>query len=417
MNKQKTKLKKTEIGMIPEDWEVKKIGDLVTHKKGFAFKSSWYRNKGKKIIKVSDLTSDSINFSNCVYLDEAQAKDFDDWEIIEDDIIITTVGSWPSNPASVVGKVVQVPKISETCLLNQNAVRIRAKSSIDQLFLYYLMKSKEFLNYLIGNAQGSANQASITLNDIFSFEFLLPPLPEQQEIAHILSTLDEKIELLQKQNKTLEAIGQAIFKKWFVDERKDEWEISTIGKEIKTILGGTPDRTKSEYWNGDINWINSGAINDFPVISPTEKISELGLKNSATQLMPKKTIVLPFVISVGKVVSISLLAIETTGNQSVLGIVPNEKFSSAFVYYYIQNQKKEIYSSVTGGAQQHINKSNVDKTPLIIPDRETLKKFDNLTEPIINKILSNSFNMQTLTQIRDSLLPKLMSGKIRVPVR
>jgi type I restriction enzyme, S subunit len=215
-------------------------------------------------------------------------------------------------------------------------------------------------------------------------------------------------------NKTLEAIGQAIFKKWFVDEKKEEWEVSKIGKELKTILGGTPDRTKPEYWNGNINWINSGAINDFPIINPSEKISELGLNKSATQLMSEKTIVLPFVISVGKPVSISILGIETAGNQSVLGIVPNEKFSSSFVYYYIQNQKNEIYSSVTGGAQQHINKRNVDETEIIIPDKKTLENFNFITEKIIDLIIKNALQNQTLAQIRDVLLPKLMSGEVRV---
>jgi len=185
----------------------------------------------------------------------------------------------------------------------------------------------------------------------------------------------------------------------------------------KLKLEEAPSRVKPEYWEGDINWINSGAINNFPIINYTEKISELGLNNSATQLMPKKTIVLPFVISVGKPVSISFLGTEAAGNQSVLGIVPNEKFSSSFIYYCIQNKKKEIYSSVTGGAQQHINKKNVDETPIIILDEETLIKFNllvDLVEPIIDLILKNAIQNQTLAQIRDTLLPKLMSGKVRV---
>ena len=309
------------------------------------------------------------------------------------------------------GTVGEIGQVTKDMAFNQSCYGLEGGENFNNNFLYYLLKKK------IKDIQGKGHGAvfnTITKETFNQIIIALPPLQEQTTIAQILSSLDEKIELNNKMNKTLEAIGQAIFKKWFVDGKKEEWEISIIGKELKTILGGTPSRTKSEYWDGDINWINSGAINNFPLINPTEKISELGLNNSATQLMPRKTIVLPFVISVGKSVSMSILGTESAGNQSVLGIVPNEKFSSSFIYYYIQNKKKEIYSSVTGGAQQHINKRNVDETTIIIPNEEILTKFDLLVEPLINLILKNALQNQTLSQIRDALLPKLMSGEVRI---
>ena len=85
------------------------------------------------------------------------------------------------------------------------------------------------------------------------------------------------------------------------------WSVGKLGDKLKTVLGGTPSKAKPEYWEGSVPWINSGAINDFPVMSFSETISELGLKNSAAKLMPKGTVVLPFVISVGKEVRISVL--------------------------------------------------------------------------------------------------------------
>jgi type I restriction enzyme S subunit len=165
------KFKETEIGKIPEDWEVSEVGNLVNHKKGFAFKSEWYKDEGVRIIKVSNLTNDSISFKNCTYIDEELAKEYEEYELRPNDIIIATVGSWPNNPDSIVGKVIRVPKSITKELLNQNAVRLRVKDAeaSSQSFLYYRLKYKDFSDYIVSGAQGSANQASITLKDIFNF--------------------------------------------------------------------------------------------------------------------------------------------------------------------------------------------------------------------------------------------------------
>jgi type I restriction enzyme S subunit len=244
-------------------------------------------------------------------------------------------------------------------------------------------------------------------------------------------------------NKTLEAIGQAIFKHWFVDfefpneegkpykssggemvyneelgkEIPKGWKVGKIGENLKTILGGTPDTTNKLYWeNGTIPWINSGAINEFPIVNPSRYITEEGLKNSATKLIPKKTVVLPFVISLDKEIKISITGINTCGNQSVLGIIENEKIPSEFIYYWIEYMKEDIYCWATGGAQQHINKNVVERTNILIPNDFILKKYKQIMVPIFNKIIINSHYSCVLTAIRDFLLPKLMFGKIRVPV-
>ena len=130
--------------------------------------------------------------------------------------------------------------------------------------------------------------------------------------------------------------------------------------------------------------------------------------------MPKRTVVLPFVISLGKEIKISILGIESSGNQSVLGVLENEKFGAEYLYYWIQFMKQEIYSWATGGAQQHINKGNVDKTSLLFPKGEVLIRFNSSSKSIFEKIINNSLENLSLSKIRDSLLPKLMSGEIRV---
>jgi type I restriction enzyme S subunit len=199
------------------DWVFSQLGGFVVHTKGYAFKSKDYQDKGVPIIKVKNFTADSIDLSDVDYLSFEQKDEYEKVRLNYNDVVIATVGSWLTNPNSVVGKTVKVPRNVSGSLLNQNAVRLKAKEGLDQTFLFYLLKSNSFKYYIVGTAQGSANQASITLNDIFNYEFSKPLIPEQKAIAHILGKLDDKIELNRQMNQTLEAMAQALFKSWFVD--------------------------------------------------------------------------------------------------------------------------------------------------------------------------------------------------------
>jgi len=301
---------------------------------------------------------------------------------------------------------------NEIVLLSSIAIVRLNKDYEPYFYQYYLLSPNTQKIMKDGFVSGSAIPRVI-LNNFKRVPVPLPPLPEQTAIADILSKLDEKIELNNKMNKTLEAIGQAIFKRWFIgNPEKMGWEISTIGKELKTILGGTPSRVKPEYWGGEINWINSGKVNEFRIVQPSETITKKGLKKSATSLLPKGTIVLA--ITGATLGQVSRLEIDSCANQSVIGILENENLSSQYIYYWIKNKIWDIVGHQTGGAQQHINKGNVDNYKLLVPDKQTLQNFNILIEPVFKQISINCFQNQTLSQIRDSLLPKLMSGEIRV---
>lgn len=194
-----------------------KIGSLIDYKKGFAFKAKDYLSFGRMVIRVSDFTNNSIDISKCQYIHNNNIDQSKAPVLKTGDIVIATVGSWASNPASIVGKVVRVPKSANGALLNQNAVRIRTKDENCQIFLYYALKNRQFSDYILSTAQGSANQASITLKDILSYEIPDFSYNNKVKIANILNSLDQKIQLNTQTNQTLEAIAQAIFKSWFVD--------------------------------------------------------------------------------------------------------------------------------------------------------------------------------------------------------
>lgn len=313
----------------------------------------------------------------------------------------------------------------------------KKNETITTSFLYQILKSDDLINELQVIAESrSGTFPQITYNELSRMKIKLPPLDEQKAIAHILSTLDDKIEVNNQINRTLENMAQAIFKQWFVDfEFPNEdgepykssggemveselgmipkgWEVRRIGDECFCSLGGTPSRQKSDYWNGDIPWVNSGEVNNFRIYKPSEYITKLGLEKSATKLLKKKTTVLA--ITGATLGQVSLLEIDTCTNQSVVGISENDKVSHVYIYPYVKSVIKKIIGNQTGGAQQHINKGNVEDTKLLIPNKKVLNAYTKLVRPQYDLISSICFENELLTRLRDSLIPKLMSGEIRV---
>ena len=309
------------------------------------------------------------------------------------------------------------------------------KDNCHNKFIFYWLLSPDGV-YQINTRCIGSTQKALTIDTLKKFELKIPPFEEQKAIAHILSTLDDKIEVNNQINKTLENMAQAIFKQWFVDfEFPNEggepykssggemieselgmipkgWEVRRIGDECFCSLGGTPSRQKSDYWNGDIPWVNSGEVNNFRIYKPSEYITKLGLEKSATKLLKKKTTVLA--ITGATLGQVSLLEIDTCTNQSVVGISENDKVSHVYIYPYVKSVIKKIIGNQTGGAQQHINKGNVEDTKLLIPNKKVLNAYTKLVRPQYDLISSICFENELLTRLRDSLIPKLMSGEIRV---
>jgi len=296
--------------------------------------------------------------------------------------------------------------------LHQRAYVIQGdQTKVDDKYLYYAILAGK--DYLSRTAVGSTVK-SLRKPLIERMPIPLPVFNIQAKIADISGSIDDKIELNMKMNDTLEQMGQAIFRNYFItnpDVKK--WESSTIGTFYEVILGGTPSREKQEYWeNGTVGWINSGKVNEFRITEPTELITEIALSKSAAKLMPKGTTVLA--ITGATLGQVSRLEKEFAANQSVIGIVEKSHFTNEYAYYWINENISKIIGHQTGGAQQHINKSNVDNFELLTPPRAILDKFQEQIMPIMEAISINAFEIQTLTTLRDTLLPRFISGKIKI---
>lgn len=198
---------------IPLSWDVKKLGEVIDYKKGYAFKSDIYSSSGKKIIKVSNFNEKYINDTVDSYIEIDEAKKYMDYEIKTNDIIVSTVGSWPNNQKSIVGKVILVPKTVCGGLLNQNAVRIRSKNKLMHLYIYCCLFNKKYSQYVISGAQGSANQASVTLEHIFDYDILIPDDDTLYKIEKKLEIIFNMIQIKITCNKYLNLLRENVLLK------------------------------------------------------------------------------------------------------------------------------------------------------------------------------------------------------------
>ena len=414
------------MGGVSMEWKEVRLGDVIDYKKGFAFKSSMYKNTGTYIVRVSDTTANSVDVSLCNCISPELAHQYTDYSLKTKDIIIATVGSWPTNPASIVGKVVRVPESANNALLNQNAVRIRSNGIVDSDYLYYLLKEEHFSKYLVGTAQGSANQASITLKDIFGYSFSAPSeIKDQHRIASILSSLDRKIELNNKINADLEEMTQAIFKNWFVD-----FEPFKDGKFVDSELGMIPEGWKVGRLTEIASYMNGLAMQKFPPENnedslPVLKIKELGQGFCGTDSdRCSCNIKDECKIHNGDVIfswSGTLLVDVWCGGDCGLNQhlfkVTSKDYPKWFYYYWTKHHLQEFIhiakdKAVTMG---HIKRGHLEEAMVAIPDNDSMEKAHELFEPILSKMISLRLESSRLSLLRDTLLPRLMSGELEVP--
>lgn len=260
-----------------------------------------------------------------------------------------------------------------------------------------------------------STQAALTISGLKTVVIELPPLPEQQRIASILSSLDDKIDLLHRENKTLEAMAETLFRQWFIEEAKEDWKENPLGKCIKLVGGGTPKTSEERFWNGNVFWLSGGDIanNHKSFVSSSEKsISEDGLNNSSAKLLPENAMVISARGTVGKY---CLLSKPMAFSQSNYGILPIYNDCYFFTYLLVAYHIDELQSAAYGSVFDTITTKTFEGVSVLIPKETSyIVEFEKMIEPYFSKMKQNNKQIQTLIQQRDSLLPKLMSGEVKI---
>ena len=377
-----------------------------------------YQEDKLTYLRITDINDDgSLNFSD---LKSVDAEDAEKYILKENDIVFARTGN-------STGRSYFYEKQHGTFVYAGFLIKFSLDpNKVNPRILKYYTHSKPYFDW-VNSFDTGATRGNINAKTYGDMEIELPSRKVQDKIVSILSSLDRKIELNNKINADLEEMAQAIFKNWFVDFEPfkdgefvdselgmipEGWKVGTLGEFCKCLLGGTPSRSKEEYWNGEINWINSGEINKFRILEASEKITELGLAKSATKLLPKKTTVLA--ITGATLGQVSLLEIDSCANQSVIGVLENAEVPYEYIYPFIKDRIEMLIQHQTGGAQQHINKDNVESLIFLFPTKNVLKDYISLVRPMYKRIESLCFENLYLSLLRDTLLPRLMSGEIEI---
>jgi type I restriction enzyme S subunit len=284
---------------------------------------------------------------------------------------------------------------------------IRSMPTIDQAFLYYLLSNWDFINIATVTNKGT-RMPRADWNYLSNLHLNIPPLPEQKAIASVLSSLDDKIDLLHRQNKTLEAMADALFKQWFVVKAKDDWEERSLSN-IADFINGLACQ----------NYPPENDIDKLPVL----KIRELNNGISSDSGYASSKIPQKFLVNNGDIIfswSASILVKLWFGNQCVLNQhlfkVISNNYPKWFCYLWCKFYIKEFtsISHTQATTMGHIKREDLDKARVLIPSNKELDKMTKIMDPLINKIIFNNKAINTIKCMRDILLPNLLNGEVSV---
>ena len=335
------------------------------------------------------------------------------------------------------------------CAIGQNLVVLRADgTTVAPAYLRWLVRGTEWWDEVGKYINVGAVFDSLRCRDIPLFELPIPPLPEQTEIATVLAALDDRITLLRETNITLEAIAQALFKSWFVDfdpvraksecrtpEGMDEataalfptgfeesalglvprgWRAQSFRDTISIIGGGTPKTSNPNFWDGDIPWfsvVDAPRASDVFVVDTEKHITEAGLSGSSTKLLPEGTTIISARGTVGR---LALTARPMAMNQSCYGL-RGKAGDVYFTYLSATRLVEQLKQRAHGSVFDTITQESFAGVPVTYPATGAIAAFDASVQSLMLRLRENLMQAQTLATLRDTLLPRLISGQLRLP--
>lgn len=294
---------------------------------------------------------------------------------------------------------------------------LRNNEKILPEFLFTLLKSNQIiaeLQHLAETRSGTFPQITFA-SELAPIKVQVPDKKTQKQIVNIIKSFDDKIKLNNAINNNLEQQAQALYQQMFIECAVSDWKTGTISDLGTVIGGGTPSKSHSEYYSSKgVAWITPKdlSINKTKFITHGERdISELGLKNSSATIMPKGTVLFSSRAPIGY---IAISTGDVTTNQGFKSVVPKSEIGTAFIYYFLKQNLPIIEGMASGSTFKEVSGSTMKAVPAIIPDCKTLKRFNDFCHPIFEKQQNLEAENLSLSALRDSLLPRLMSGEIDV---
>lgn len=412
------------------EWKHYKMDELIEEISmgpfGSDVKKEFYVDNGVPILNGSNLQGFKLQEDSFGYLTKEKADSLKKCNAHRGDIIVTHRGT--------LGQIVYVPINSkyDRYVISQSQFRFRCKADlVDVQYLVYYFHTREGQYKILANASQVGVPALARATSTFRLiDIKLPPLATQRRIASILSSLDRKIELNNKINADLEEMAQAIFKNWFVDFEPfkdgkfvdselgmipEGWKVGRLDEIADVVGGSTPSKAKPEYYTQKgIAWLTPKDLSNHPAVYTSRgeiDITEEGYNSTSTKLMPKGTILFTSRAPIGY---ISIAQNDICTNQGFKSLVP-KKAGTCFLYCFLKYVTPEIENKSTGSTFKEASGSLMKSLQVIMPEQKVFEDFETIVSPLFARIESLEKENSRLSLLRDTLLPRLMSGELEVP--
>lgn len=403
------------------EWKEVRLGDVAdvqTGPFGSQLHKENYVDKGTPIVTVEHLGNKWFTSQNLPMVSDEDKLRLAKYCSKEGDVIFSRVGS--------VDRCSYVSKEYSGWLFSGRCLRVRPRSGINPEYLYYFLTNEGTKQYIRNIAVG-ATMPSINTKLLNEVPIKIPSLDYQRRIASILSSLDRKIELNNKINADLEEMAQAIFKNWFIDFEPfkdgkfvdselgmipEGWKVGRLTDVIKLMPGGTPKTSEPLYWdNGTIPFFSPKDVNGVYCFATEKHITEAGLNKCSSNLYPKDTI---FITCRGTVGKVCLVACDMAMNQSNYAIKAIDGYSQYYVFFLVKSVVERLIKKSNGAVFSAITSKDFDEE-ILIPSQKAVEDFTNVIDGFFRRIFTIGTESSRLSLLRDTLLPRLMSGELEVP--
>lgn len=377
---------------------------------GSNIKVECFVDEGIPVLNGSNLNGFFLTEESFRYVTEEKADSLGKANAHRGDIVITHRGT--------LGQIVCIPETSkhDRYVISQSQFRVKCNEKVIPDYLVYYFHTPIGQHKLLSNASQVGVPALARASTTFQkIEVEIPDIETQRKVVSVLNTIESKIKLNNAINENLEHQAQALYQELFVTNANPDWKSGTIS-DLGTVVGGsTPSKAKPEYYTDrGIAWITPKdlSVNKSKFVARGENdITELGLKNSSASIMPEGTVLFSSRAPIGY---IAVAAGEVTTNQGFKSVVPKPEIGTPFIYYFLKSNLPIIEGMASGSTFKEVSGSTMKIIPAVIPDADTLARFNDFSTPIFAQQRVLEEQNQALASMRDSLLPKLMSGELDV---
>ena len=411
---------------------------------GSRMKSDCYVSNGVRVVRGTNLTGGRSFSGDFVFITPEKAEELNSANLLPNDLVFPHRGA--------IGEVGIVPNDGERYVLSSSMMKLTcAADGAHPDFIYYFFKSEAGRFELLKNAsQVGTPGIGQPLTSLKQIKLKLPPVDEQRSIAAALRALDDRIALLRETNATLEAIAQALFKSWFVDfdpvraksqgqppAGMDEataalfpdsfeesalglvpkgWSVQPVGDAVECVGGATPDTKDPSYWSPEEHaWTTPKDLSGLPapvLLSTERRLSTKGVAKIGSGLLPVGTLLMSSRAPIGY---LAIAQVPLAINQGYIAMPPGSLLPPLYMLFWCRQNMEGIKARANGSTFMEISKKAFRPIPALVPSSPAIKAFLAVASPLFARLVSNEQQAQSLATIRDTLLPRLISGQLRLP--